>query len=184
MMVISNAGPLIALGKLGWLALLPQLYGPVWLPTAVYNEVVIQGERRSSLDAFLVAEAIRQGSLVVVEVRAAELSLDMAELSLDAGEKQVLHLAIQHQAHLVLLDDQKARETAQAYGLVVKGTLGVLVQAYRTTLLQLEELQHLMGMIMARDDIWIAADLCRQVLKSLEAGETVGGDASHHAGVP
>jgi len=88
MIAVSNAGPLIALGKLGWLALLPQLYGPVWLPTAVYNEVVIQGETRSAPDAFLVAETIRQGSLVVVEVSAAELSPDIADLPLDAGENR------------------------------------------------------------------------------------------------
>ncbi len=43
MKVVSNAGPLMALGKLGLVHLLHQLYGPVMLPTAVYDEVVTRG---------------------------------------------------------------------------------------------------------------------------------------------
>jgi len=43
MKVVSNAGPLMALGKLGLVHLLHQLYGPVMIPTAVYDEVVTRG---------------------------------------------------------------------------------------------------------------------------------------------
>jgi hypothetical protein len=41
--VVANSGPLMALGKLGLLELLPRLYGQVRLPTAVYTEVVVRG---------------------------------------------------------------------------------------------------------------------------------------------
>jgi len=43
MIVVTNAGPLMALAKLGLLHLLGQLYGKVEMPTAVYNEVVLRG---------------------------------------------------------------------------------------------------------------------------------------------
>jgi len=39
--VITNAGPLMTLGKLGLLELLPSLYGEVRLPRAVHREVVV-----------------------------------------------------------------------------------------------------------------------------------------------
>ena len=43
MTVVSNAGPLMALGKLGALHLFERLYGSVLLPTAVHEEVVLRG---------------------------------------------------------------------------------------------------------------------------------------------
>ena len=42
-MVISNSGPLIALGKLGLLDVLGHLYEKVMMPQAVYDEVVSGG---------------------------------------------------------------------------------------------------------------------------------------------
>jgi predicted nucleic acid-binding protein len=43
--VVSNAGPLITLGKLGQLSMLLTLYGDILIPREVYNEVVINGLR-------------------------------------------------------------------------------------------------------------------------------------------
>ncbi len=42
-MVVTNSGPLMALGKLNYLILLAQLYKKVFMPNAVYNEVVERG---------------------------------------------------------------------------------------------------------------------------------------------
>lgn len=44
MKVISNAGPLITLSKLGKLCLLKELYGTIVIPEAVRNEVIIHGQ--------------------------------------------------------------------------------------------------------------------------------------------
>jgi len=41
--VLCNAGPLIALGKLNRLELLAELYGQVRIPRAVYDEAVTRG---------------------------------------------------------------------------------------------------------------------------------------------
>jgi predicted nucleic acid-binding protein len=172
MIVVANSGPLMALGKLGLLELLPRLYEQVRLPAAVYTEVVVRGGERGYPDALLVQVAIQRGQLVVVEVSNAELVPDLAALPLGAGEKQTLHLALRDKADLVLLDDLKAREEVQARGLAVKGTLGVIVQAYRAGLLRLDEVQTLIEAIITRDDIWIAEGLCRQVLAKLKAEHT------------
>lgn len=172
MIVVANSGPLMALGKLGLLELLPRLYGQVRLPTAVHTEVVVRGGKWGYPDAFLTQVAIQRGQLVVVEVSDAELLPDIAALPLDTGEKQTLHFALRDKADLVLLDDLKAREEAQTLGLAVKGTLGVIAQAYRTGLLQLDEVQTIIEAIIARDDIWIAEGLCRQVLARLKTQST------------
>lgn len=48
----------MALGKLGILELLAQLYGQVRLTTAVYAEVVVKGREWGYIDASVVAGAI------------------------------------------------------------------------------------------------------------------------------
>ncbi|MBN1401258.1 MAG: hypothetical protein JXA74_10500 [Anaerolineae bacterium] len=49
----------------------------------------------------------------------------------------------------------------------IAGTLGVLVRAYRQSLLSLDQTELLLREIAASPDIWISARLCEQVLVSL-----------------
>ena len=49
--VVTNAGPLIALGKLNRLDLLAGLFGEVYVPQAVYEEVIREGLARGAPDA-------------------------------------------------------------------------------------------------------------------------------------
>jgi predicted nucleic acid-binding protein len=48
---VANAGPLIALGKLGLVHLLSQIYDPMLLPNEVYREVVVRGLELGQPDA-------------------------------------------------------------------------------------------------------------------------------------
>ena len=48
---------------------------------------------------------------------------------LHGGEASVLTLANEHNARLVIIDEQKARRYAQRMGLQVTGTIGVLLLA-------------------------------------------------------
>ena len=68
MNVVSNAGPLIALGKLGQLSMLLTLYGDILIPREVYNEVVINGLRLGADDATAIDFVVQQGYIRVVEV--------------------------------------------------------------------------------------------------------------------
>ncbi|CAG0932094.1 hypothetical protein TFLX_02454 [Thermoflexales bacterium] len=54
MKAVSNAGPLIALGKLGLMSLLHTLYDSVVIPTAVYDEVVTRALEQGQPDAYAV----------------------------------------------------------------------------------------------------------------------------------
>jgi predicted nucleic acid-binding protein len=67
----------------------------------------------------------------------------------------------------VLLDDEIARAEARRLKLRVRGTLGVLTQAYHNGLLSFPQVELLIHEIAARPDIWIGARLCEQVLASL-----------------
>lgn len=48
---------------------------------------------------------------------------------LDKGEAEVLALAFEHNASILLIDEKKARQDAEDKGFQVKGTLGILLEA-------------------------------------------------------
>lgn len=164
-MVVTNSGPLMALGKLGHLDLLNRLYEQVAMPSAVYDEVVVKGLMLGCLDSYQVQLAIQRKYLVVMELN--ELHPQVEHLPLHKGERETLNLALDKRSNLVLMDDMIARNQAQVLGLMVKGTLGVIVSAYRNKLLSLDEVQIVFETIIRRNDIWIATDLCRSILNRL-----------------
>jgi predicted nucleic acid-binding protein len=165
--VVCNAGPLIALGKLNRLHLLADLYGEVQIPQAVYREVVTEGIARGAADAVVVRLFWKRQGWPVVDVLAHVLSSYTSSMTLDPGETEVLALAQTLDDPLVLLDDQAARSEARRLGLRLRGTLGVLVQVYREGVLPFAHVELLIQEIAARTDIWISAKLCRRVLSSL-----------------
>ncbi len=167
MNVISNAGPIMALGKLNRLELLADVYGQVQITRAVYTEVVIQGMARGEPDALVTRLFWQQQGWPIVDVPADVLAVYQPSVILGVGEIEVLALAQVQSNPLVLLDDELARTEARRLNLPVRGTLGVLVQAYHEQHLTYTQLDLLLQEIGTRPDIWISAKLCQQILNSL-----------------
>mgnify|MGYP000886601266 CR=1 FL=1 len=165
--VLCDAGPLIALGKLNRLELLAELYGQVLIPRAVHEEAVIQGLALGMPDARTIRLFWEAKGWPIVDVAAEVLSAYQPPVLLDPGETEVLALAQTLPDTLVLLDDETARSEARRLKLRVRGTLGVLAQAYRAGILSFPDVELLIQEIAARPDIWIGAKLCEQVLQAL-----------------
>ena len=125
--VIINNSPLVFLWILNLLPLLRELYTDVWIPEEVQEEFLRTETmaRRSSLDN---APWIRTVSL-------ADPQSASVYGRLDQGEASVLALAKEHDAHLVIIDEKKAREEAKRIGLPVRGTVGVLLEAKKKGLI-------------------------------------------------
>jgi uncharacterized protein len=119
--VIINNTPLVALWSLDRLDLLRHLFAVVWLPTAVESEFL------------LVERAARQRALVGVDwlqtVTLSDPRHALTYTGLDRGEAEVLALAVEHKARLVIVDERKGRRYAHRLGLPLTGTLGVLLLA-------------------------------------------------------
>ncbi len=119
--VIANNTPLVALWVLGRLGLLRELYDEVLIPQAVYEE-------------FLATErALRQTALEntpwIKSVPLANPQRARVYIGLDQGEAEVLALAEERAARLVIIDELKGRRYAQRLGLPLTGTLGLLLLA-------------------------------------------------------
>ena len=126
--VVCNAGPLIALAGVAQLPLLRALYRHILVPEPVIEEIVRSGAGR--------AGAIEIGSAQWLEVVPPSPEPDaLLAAELGTGESAVLRVAARLRAPLVLIDERRARRIAtQVYGLKVRGTAGVLVEAKRTGL--------------------------------------------------
>ena len=114
--VVCNTSPLIALHQIGQVHLLQNLFGRLLVPPAVIQEAQSIG----SLPPWIVSREPSQ-----------PLGPQMLGVSLGAGESAAIALALEVRASRVILDDRPARRTAQAIGLAVIGTLGVLTAGKR-----------------------------------------------------
>jgi predicted nucleic acid-binding protein len=120
--VVVNTTPIIALSLIGELDLLRSLYGQVVVPPSVEAEVLAGGRDGIGSSELQAASWVRVASLQ--DPRRADLLAD-----LDRGEAEVLALALELDADLVIIDERLARLHAKRLGLRLTGTLGVLLRA-------------------------------------------------------
>jgi predicted nucleic acid-binding protein len=161
--VVSDAGPLIALGKLGRLGLALRLYDEILIPREVYNEVVVNGLRLGASEAQAVDSLVRQDHICVVEIVPPSPLPAWAE-SIDVGELYVILVAQQHAADWALIDNAHARRAARQAGMRLKGTIGLLLDAFRQGHLTLEEFELVIQDIQTRPELWISERLCELAL--------------------
>ena len=121
-LVVVNTTPIIALSLAGELSLLHSLYDEVVVPSAVEAEVLAGGRDGIGSSELMEASWLRVASLQ--DARRADLLAD-----LDRGEAEVLALAQELNADLVIIDERLARLHAKRLGLTLTGTLGVLLRA-------------------------------------------------------
>ncbi len=98
---VSNATPLIYLAKANRLSLLQTTVKQVFIPEAVYREVVLEGKRLGEKDAYRVQRAIDQGWIVVQGVKI----IYPVEITIHPGEVEVISLAKEKEIEAVLMDD-------------------------------------------------------------------------------
>lgn len=124
--VVTNASPLIYLSILNRISLLDKLFSEVYLPEAVYREVVIQG--RGQPGAKETQTALDEGWLRRMTVRN-RTAVDGLLDELHLGEAEAIILARGLDIGRVILDDRAARSKANLMGLLVTGTIGILLLA-------------------------------------------------------
>ncbi|GAK60321.1 hypothetical protein U27_00212 [Candidatus Vecturithrix granuli] len=121
MKVISNTSPLIGFAKIKQLPLLQQLFQRIMIPQMVYDEFF---EACTSIEGQHF-RAVSQDFIEIIHVE----HLYPFSRRLDRGEQEVLTLAIEEQADLLLLDDRKAFNEAKELHIHVASTRTILTLA-------------------------------------------------------
>ena len=120
-LIVSDAGPLIALSRIGRLSLLPDLFASVAAPRIVIRELRLDEPRAGVAP---LAAAVREQTWLHSMVPPDERSIP----GLDAGESAAIRLAEQLNCTL-LIDERRGRSIARHRGVPVIGIGRVLVAA-------------------------------------------------------
>ena len=123
MIVVCDSTVLIGLSKIGKLELLRAVFGQVSIPLAVFTEVAEKGPSRSG------ARSVKEADWIKVTKIKDRSGVSFLLGTLDRGEAEVLALAKESRADLVLVDEEKARKIAVIAGFEVMGLLGLLLLA-------------------------------------------------------
>lgn len=119
--MVANTTPPIAFAKVGQLDILRRLYGELLIPEAVLSEAKYGPARTRA----------REASWIRVLPIKGTAQRRMFSARLHAGEVDVMILAREVGADLVLMDDNAAKKTARFLGPNVTGTFGVPLRAKR-----------------------------------------------------
>lgn len=121
--VIVNTTPLIALCHVGHLDILQKMYGEIMIPRAVYRELSQKEDSvcKKQVDCSL--------DWIHIEGIENQMAKTMFKTQLHDGEVEVMILAKEKNADIVIIDDANAKKHAKYLKLSVTGTLGVLIKA-------------------------------------------------------
>ncbi len=110
--IIADASCLIALSNIEELELLQ----------AVYKEVIITPEVQAEFGNPI-------PKWIKIEEVADTKKTQLLELELDKGESSAIALAVENENSLLIIDERKGRLVAKRMGLLIIGTLGIIIKA-------------------------------------------------------
>lgn len=162
--LVCDTSVLLYLGRIDHLFLLPRLFAEIAIPVNVAFELDVgRSVRADTVDA----RQLEWATLVTVtNAQAAALPTHR----LGAGESAVLAWALAHQGWWAGLDDAQARRFANQLGVIVVGTVGLLIQAKRLGLIS--QVSPCLAAVMDAG-LRLSPELCSEVLRL--AGEAPWG---------
>lgn len=156
--VIVDASPLIGLALVEGLIWLPKLFGQVFVPESVKQEVL---PGKSAPGEQVLAHAFDSGWLTVWH----ESITPHLDIDLDAGETDCINIALSSpQKYLLIMDERAGRAVAKEYQLHVAGTAAVIGQAKKQGLISSARATF---EILHRSDFRISATVINKILASV-----------------
>jgi predicted nucleic acid-binding protein len=155
--VCVDSSVLLAVGKLGYLKHLGELFNKLLVAQSVFEE--ISGDEIAS-------EVTKLSDDGLVEVtKCSNIQLfNVLSSGLGKGEAETIVLALEVTADAVLLDDLKARKTARRLNVKVMGTLALLKALLDMSLVK--ETPEGICQQLVNQGFWVDKELCLKTLKA------------------
>ncbi len=166
MIVVSDSTPLIHLAKVGQIKILFSLYNEILITEEVYREAVEEGILLEKEDAANIQEYI--GKSIIINN--AGLSCDhlIEKYLIHKGEAESIQLALETQAELILMNERDGRNAAKSEGLKVKGSIGVLFDAFKAGIISKDDALSILSRF--KDDpqvFWINPDIIKAAIEKI-----------------
>jgi predicted nucleic acid-binding protein len=157
-LVVIDASPLIGLAIVDGLQWLPEIFGTVFMPESVKNEV-LPGVSANGEE--LIAHSIEAGWLKVWS----EPLPQLLDIDLDIGETDCINLGLCYaDKSLLIMDERTGRAVAKEKGLSVVGTAAIVGMAKKQGLIPSARKAF---EVLHESDFRISATVINQVLLSL-----------------
>jgi predicted nucleic acid-binding protein len=157
-LVVIDASPLIGLAIVDGLRWLPELFGTVFMPESVKNEV-LPGVGANGEEA--ITHSILSGYLKVWH----EPIPSLLDIDLDIGETDCINLCFNYAGKsLLIMDERAGRAAAQEKGLSVVGTAAIIGMAKKQGFIPSARKAF---EVLHESDFRISATVINQVLLSL-----------------
>jgi predicted nucleic acid-binding protein len=120
MIVVGDSGPLISLAVIDKLTVLEKLYGNIYIPPSVWQEIA------QYIEFFDIPEILSYKDSIV-NLQNPNQFIDL----MDRGESEAVSLYQEINADFLLIDDKATRRIAETFFVRCIGTLAVLIQAHK-----------------------------------------------------
>ena len=121
--VAVDSSCLIGLSQIGIFGLLREVFAEIYIPGAVYEEVVVKG--RGEAGSAETESAVKDGWISKKGV-SDEIAVDALTTNLGKGEAEVIILCKESGFDYALMDERTAREKAALMSVNTMGVLGVM----------------------------------------------------------
>ncbi|MFH1076882.1 MAG: DUF3368 domain-containing protein [Pseudomonadota bacterium] len=126
-LIVSDATPIIAFSKINRLTLLQEIVSKIIIPEEVSRELFAYGKPD--------IEKLERCAWIRIEKIESQNDVDLLLPALDRGEAEVIILAKELKADLVVIDELTARKVAVMMELPLIGTIGLLIAARKKGLI-------------------------------------------------
>lgn len=121
--VVADSSCLIALAQIELLGLLQEVFSQIYIPRAVYEEVVVKGSGEPGSDE--TESALKDGWISMRDVND-RTAIDALKAILGKGESEVIILCKELRADYALIDERTARHRAELMSVDTMGVFGIM----------------------------------------------------------
>ena len=165
-MIISNSSPLILLARINKLGIIKEIYKKIYIPKAVYNEVIVRGKEEKYSDAFIIERAV-DDFIFIRDLKEKNLR-ESKKLNdvIGIGESEAITLAIQERASLLLIDNLEPRKIAEVKNIKCRSTPGIILEALHKEKITVEEYKN--SIIKLAEYAWLSGDIVAYFLEQAD----------------
>lgn len=148
------------LAVIGQLNLLEKLYQKIFIPEAVFHELL------TTLSENAAGEVIPKTLWLEKRIVANQSLVDSLILELDLGEAEAIVLAMEMKSDLLLLDERRARKVSRRLGVKFIGLLGILVEAKKRG--YIGTVKPIIDDLMVKAGFWVGSRLYDRILREVK----------------
>jgi len=159
MIGITNASPLIYLGKIGAINLLAEVFDEIYTTSEVINEVIKKemAPEKNVLEQFITTQ------VKVKNPQNQNLTIKIASLQIHIGEASIIVLAEELSKNkedpILIIDDLAAREVAIAMNLPITGTIGIILRATKQKFITKKRAKYLLDQLVFKTNFHLSAQV-------------------------